>query len=92
MIIYTEILWTIRLVYHKYQYIPNGCWGEASYDNLDSNRTYYGVKVDKNRGGNKSALMLFDVDLDYNTWENIGALIKNTNYKEGKKKQTKQNK
>ena len=78
--------------YHKYQYIPNGCWGEASYDNLDSNRTYYGVKVDKNRGGNKSALMLFDVDLDYNTWENVGALIKNTNYKEGKKKQTKQNK
>lgn len=62
--------------YHKYKYIPIGCWGESCYENLNPNKTYYGVKVDKNRGGNKNGIMLFDVDLDYNIWQNIGALVK----------------
>jgi len=62
--------------YYKYKYIPIGCWGEAVYENLNPNKIYYGVKVDKNRGGNKSSIMLFNVNLDYNTWENIGVLVK----------------
>ena len=64
--------------YYKYKYVPIGCWGEDTYNNLDQNKTYYGVKVDKNRGGNKDAIMLYEVDLDYNTWENIGGLVKVT--------------
>lgn len=62
--------------YHKYKYIPINQWGELKGQILDPNKTYYGVKVDKNRGGNKSSLMLYDVNLDYNTWDNVGALIK----------------
>ena len=65
--------------YHKYKYIPIGCWGEEAYENLNPNRTYYGVKIDKNRGGAKNSIMLYEVDLDYNTWINSGALVK-SNY------------
>jgi len=76
--------------YHKYKYIPIGCWGQETFENLNPNKTYYGVKVDKNRGGNKSGIMLFDVNLDYNTWENIGALVKtNYNINETKKNKNK---
>lgn len=66
--------------YHKYKYIPIGCWGKSVCENLNPNNTYYGVKVDKNRGGNKDGIMLYEVNLDYNTWENIGMLLK-ANYK-----------
>ena len=63
--------------YHKYKYIPVDCWGEAYYKELNAKKTYYGVKTDKNRGGNKNGIMLFDVNLDYNTWENVGLLVRN---------------
>ena len=63
--------------YYKYKYLPIGCWGENISENFNPNKTYYGIKVDKNRGGNKDGIMLFDVNLDYNTWENIGTLMKN---------------
>jgi replicative DNA helicase len=71
--------------YHKYKYIPIGCWGESAYENLNPNKTYYGVKVDKNRGGNKNGIMLFDVDLDYNTWGNVGVLVKSNHSTTDKK-------
>lgn len=74
--------------YHKYKYIPIGCWGKDAYDNLNLNKTYYGVKVDKNRGGSKSSIMLYEVDLDYNTWINLGALVK-SNYQIKEKNQQK---
>lgn len=60
----------------KYRYIPLECWGEAEAIQLDKDKTYYGIKVEKNRGGNKAMYPLYEVDLDYNTWVNIGSLIK----------------
>jgi hypothetical protein len=76
--------------YHKYKFIPIGCWGESALENLNPNKTYYGVKPDKNRGGNKNGIMLFEVDLDYNTWDNVGALVKsNFTISDTKKKKAK---
>ncbi len=72
--------------YHQYQYIPLGCWGDNCYDNLNPNKTYYGVKTDKNRGGNKAGIALYEVDLDYNIWSNIGALVKSNTWR-GEEKQ-----
>lgn len=66
--------------YHKYRYIPLGCWGEDCYENLDLSKTYYGVKTDKNRGGNKEGIALYEVNLDYNIWKNIGILIKSSTW------------
>lgn len=71
--------------YYKYAYVPINAWGTGCVEKLDKNKTYYGVKVEKNRGGNKASLMLFDVNLDYNTWENVGALIRNPDAKTKKK-------
>lgn len=71
--------------YHKYAYYPITSWGTPSVEKLDNKKTYYGVKTDKNRGGNKSGIMLFDVDLDYNIWNNVGALIKNPDMQKPKK-------
>ncbi|MEG1502299.1 MAG: hypothetical protein RR370_02810 [Synergistaceae bacterium] len=62
--------------YHYYKYIPLEGWGTVKEQALDPNKTYYGVKVQKNRGGDKTALMLYEVDLNYNQWKNIGALIR----------------
>jgi len=66
--------------YMKYKYIPIGCWGANIYEQLNPTKTYYAVKVDKNRGGSKDSMMLYEVDLDYNIWTNIGVLVK-ANYK-----------
>ena len=42
---------------------------------LNKNKTYYGCKIDKNRAADKSKLLLFEVDLDYNIWNNVGILL-----------------
>ena len=60
----------------KYRYLPVETWGEAEPLMLDQSKTYYGVKVEKNRGGAKTIFPLYEVNLDYNTWDNIGTLIK----------------
>lgn len=63
--------------YSKYEYDPfdkSDNWG--GYRSLDPNKVYYGSKIDKNRAADKSKLLLFEVNLDYNTWENIGVLLK----------------
>ncbi len=62
--------------YYKYKYIPIGVWGNGVYENLNPEKTYYGVKADKNRGGARGGIMLYDVNLDHNTWENIGVLVR----------------
>jgi hypothetical protein len=62
--------------YHKYQYVSDDCWGEPLKYDLDLSRTYFGVKVDKNRGGSKSVIPLWQIDLDLNTWEEVGYLVK----------------
>lgn len=61
--------------YDKYEYEPfDKSWGDGNRQ-LDKNKVYYGTKIDKNRSADKSKLMLFEVNLDYNTWNNVGYLI-----------------
>lgn len=63
--------------YNKYSYIPNEFWGEEpSPQGLDVKKTYYAFKPDKNRGGSKDKIPLAEVDLDLNTWYEVGYLIK----------------
>jgi replicative DNA helicase len=62
--------------YSKYRYLAdNSDWGEPSLHELDSTKRYYLAKVDKNRFGRKSQL-LFEVDLDLNTWVELGEVFK----------------
>ena len=60
--------------YHKYEYIKFDVWGEPQICQLDFSKRYFGMKPEKNRGGNKLYYPLFEYDLDLNTWENVGAL------------------
>lgn len=63
--------------YHKYQYVAEcDSWGEPVVSNLEYDKNYFAIKIDKNRAGNKDKVMLFEINLDYNTWVNIGYLIK----------------
>jgi len=62
--------------YHKYEYIPNDCWGESSAVSLDLSKVYYAWKIDKNRGGSKDLIPLLEVDLNLNTWYEIGYLVR----------------
>jgi len=68
----------IKEEYHKYKVIPNEnmCWGEIIQMDLDLNKTYYAIKVDKNRSGSKDKIPVLEVDLDKNIWLEIGHLIK----------------
>lgn len=63
--------------YHKYEYEPfdkEEDWGDRR--SLDPDKVYYGTKIEKNRAADKSKLLLFEVDLNYNTWYNVGVLLK----------------
>lgn len=63
--------------YFKYQAIINvDAWGEPVVEDLDLNKQYFCIKVDKNRSGEKDKIMLFDINLNYNIWKNIGYIIK----------------
>lgn len=65
--------------YHKYKFIPNegiGCWGNSKEMDLNLSKIYYGLKIDKNRGGNKDKIPLIEVDLDRNQWIEVGYLKK----------------
>jgi len=64
--------------YNKYQYIDNSSWGTPIAQNLNLSKTYMGAKVDKNRGGSKDVIPLMEIDLDLNTWIEIGYLIRKT--------------
>ncbi len=61
--------------YQKYQYLEYNTWGDPIRRNLDVKKTYFALKIDKNRSGNKNILPLFEIDLDRNIWKEIGALI-----------------
>lgn len=65
-----------REEYHKYQYISENDWGEPQPHDLDPNKRYFAIRVDKNRGGNKDFLPLFEINLDYNLWIEVGYLVK----------------
>jgi hypothetical protein len=62
--------------YHKYQMMRCDDWGKPTAENLSLDKNYFCIKVDKNRAGDKDKIMLFEIDLNYNTWKNIGYLIK----------------
>lgn len=63
--------------YHKYQMVAeNTTWGEPVAENLDLNKQYFCIKPDKNRAGSKDKIMLFEIDLNLNTWKNVGYIIK----------------
>lgn len=61
--------------YYKYKYIPNDPWGDDRPEGLDNSKTYYGCVIDKNRQGSKT-ILLFEADLNRNTWYEVGQLIK----------------
>lgn len=61
--------------YHKYQYYQYG-WGEPVKKDLDYGKNYMAFKPDKNRGGDKDKIILMEVDLNLNTWYEVGCLIK----------------
>lgn len=62
--------------YHKYQMIcDTPGWGDPTISDLDLCKQYFAIKIDKNRAGSKDKIMLFEINLDYNTWINIGQLI-----------------
>ena len=62
--------------YRKYQYLPSDCWGEPEPQDLEIDKVYFAIKVDKNRGANKSGIILFEINLDLNTWVEVGLLIR----------------
>lgn len=57
--------------YSKYR-IKNE-WGEYE---LQSDKVYYGQKIAKNRGEGKGSVLITEVDLDRNIWNERGFLIK----------------
>lgn len=65
--------------YAKYQYVStldvNGEYGRFG-KNFNPDKTYFALKIDKNRGGNKNVMPLFEIDLDLNVWNEIGYLQK----------------
>lgn len=63
--------------YNKYKYFQtDDVWGEPFEERLDPNKHYLAVKIDKNRAGSKDKVMLFEIDLNFNTWKNVGWLEK----------------
>ena len=63
--------------YYKYQMVcEHDDWGDAIPESLDLEKNYFCIKIDKNRAGGKDKVILFEIDLNYNTWYNIGYLIK----------------
>ena len=61
--------------FHKYGYLSSSDWGNNIVHELDSSKRYYCAVCDKNRLGRKCKL-LFEVNLDLNTWIEVGELIK----------------
>jgi replicative DNA helicase len=58
--------------YDKYRYIDD--WG-ADVE-LERSKVYYMGKLDKNRAGAKGMVITYEVDLDLNTWKELGLAIK----------------
>ncbi|MGE5411723.1 MAG: hypothetical protein ACM3MI_12250 [Clostridiales bacterium] len=60
--------------YHKYEYIKLDTWGTPEVCCLDLNKKYFVMKPEKNRSGSKAFYPLFEYNLDFNTWNNVGSL------------------
>lgn len=60
----------------KYYYLSHDAdWGEPVPTDLRKDRRYYVGNVDKNRFGSKKKL-LFEVNLDQNTWRELGEVFR----------------
>lgn len=60
----------------KYGYLQqDDDWGDTITCDLDTSKRYYVFNCDKNRFGNKLKL-LFEIDLDLNTWIEKGVLVR----------------
>ena len=76
-----HIVWTMALFkeispndFHKYRYVQHDeKWGKDAECELQAGKRYYAANVDKNRFGCKKKV-IFDVDLDLNTWVEVGEL------------------
>ena len=76
-----HIIWTMALFkeinsgdFHKYRYVQHDeQWGKDIECELKVGKRYYVANVDKNRFGCKKKV-LFEVDLDLNTWVEVGEL------------------
>ena len=65
--------------YHKYQIVmENEVWGEPTIEDLNYEKQYFAIKADKNRAGDKDKIMAFEINLNYNIWDNVGYIIKKT--------------
>lgn len=51
-------------------------WGEPVEYDLDMNKNYAAIKIVKNRHGSKGQTVCLEVDLNLNTWKEIGVLVK----------------
>lgn len=51
-------------------------WGEPVDHDLNPNKNYVGLKIVKNRLGSKGDLICFEVEMNENTWKEIGVLKK----------------
>lgn len=60
--------------YDKYQIKVAKGKNEWGYIPLERNKTYYAKKVEKNRGGEKDLILVYEVNLDLNTWVELGYL------------------
>lgn len=74
-------LWLSRRIpledYEHYRYIDD--WEQEM--ELNKKKVIYGSKLDKNRAGSKGMVMFYEVDLDLNTWLEIGVGIRKTKSK-----------
>lgn len=69
-----------REEYDKYQYMPFATeeslmWGDPVSKDLNPKKEYIAFKIDKNRLASKT-ILLFQYDLNYNVWLNVGELQK----------------
>jgi hypothetical protein len=63
--------------YPMYQYLTyDDNWGEEVAQDLNPQKRYFALKIDKNRLGDKDKIMLFEYNLDYNVWNNVGYITK----------------
>jgi len=63
--------------YPSLQYLAHDdSWGEEVAYDLDPQKQYFGLRIDKNRLNEKGKILLFSYDLNFNYWDNVGLLIK----------------
>ena len=63
--------------YPSLQYLAyDDNWGEEVAHDLDPQKQYFGLRIDKNRLNEKGKILLFSYDLNFNFWYNEGLLIK----------------